>query len=290
MRRNSVWLAAAVFLLLLDVARADEAKPFGWKVTSPGGTAYLVGSIHLAKPDLYPLHPAIEKAFEQSKALGVEIDATNPAAAQLLMTRALYPGGETIDAHLARDVLVQADERLRRLGLAMAQLSRFKAWFIAQTISVMELKRLGYSPEHGIDVYFLNKARGVKKIVELETAEQQVAIFDGMNDKQQELFLLETIKQVDDTQKHAQEIMEAWKLADTGRIETLMVKTSSDEPQLQGVWKMLIDDRNRTMTAKVEEYLRSGDTHFVVVGAAHLVGEKGMVSLLSKAGYKVEPL
>jgi uncharacterized protein YbaP (TraB family) len=295
MRRNNSWLVLALGLLLVPFLRAqtpqDSArKPFGWKIASPTATVYLVGSIHVAKPDLYPLHPAIEDAFSKAAVLGVEIDATNPAAAQALMSKALYPGAETIDSHIAREVVIQADDRLRRLGLSMAQLSKFKPWFIAETISIMELKRLGYTPENGIDVYFLQRAKGAKKIVELETADQQVGIFDGMNDKEQELFLLYTIKEVDDTREHAKEIFEAWQQGDAPRLEKFLTETSAKSPELLGIWQRLIDDRNKTMAAKIDEYLRSNDTHFIVVGSAHLVGEKGILNLLTKAGYKVEPL
>jgi hypothetical protein len=50
----------------------------------------------------------------------------------------------------------------------------------------------------------------------------------------------------------------------------------------------MIDDRNDGMAKKIDGYLKTKDVHFVVAGAAHLMGEKGIVKLLEKAGYKVE--
>jgi uncharacterized protein len=44
------------------------------------------------------------------------------------------------------------------------------------------------------------------------------------------------------------------------------------------------------MVAKIEGYLKSKTGYFVVVGAGHLVGEKGIITLLQKKGYKVEQL
>jgi hypothetical protein len=52
----------------------------------------------------------------------------------------------------------------------------------------------------------------------------------------------------------------------------------------------LLDARNRNWVPKLEEYLRSGQTYFVVVGAAHLGGSDGLVTLLRARGCKLEKL
>jgi uncharacterized protein YbaP (TraB family) len=52
--------------------------------------------------------------------------------------------------------------------------------------------------------------------------------------------------------------------------------------------KKLLDDRNVMMTGKMEEYLKGKDLIFVVVGAAHIAGEKGVAKQLRDKGYKVD--
>jgi uncharacterized protein YbaP (TraB family) len=42
------------------------------------------------------------------------------------------------------------------------------------------------------------------------------------------------------------------------------------------------------MTGKMEEYLKGKDPVFVVVGAAHIIGDKGIAKQLRDKGYKVE--
>jgi len=42
------------------------------------------------------------------------------------------------------------------------------------------------------------------------------------------------------------------------------------------------------MTEKVTEFLKTKSTSFVVVGAAHVIGQKGIANLLQQQGYKVE--
>jgi hypothetical protein len=53
---------------------------------------------------------------------------------------------------------------------------------------------------------------------------------------------------------------------------------------------MIIDDRNTAMALKVEGFLKMKETYFVIVGAGHLVGEKGMVEILKKKGYPIEQM
>jgi len=56
------------------------------------------------------------------------------------------------------------------------------------------------------------------------------------------------------------------------------------------LFRKLFDERNIKMTSKIEGYLNAGGSYFVIVGAGHLIGERGMVELLKSKGYIVEQL
>jgi len=65
----------------------------------------------------------------------------------------------------------------------------------------------------------------------------------------------------------------------------------SDDPGLTPIYEKLVDERNKIMAGKVQEYLDATDgSYFVVVGAGHLVGKTGIVQLLREKGYSVEQL
>ena len=66
-------LIVSFYLLLTPLSYAENDKAFFWQVESESATVYLLGSIHYADPGFYPLRPAIEKAFEASDKLVVEI-------------------------------------------------------------------------------------------------------------------------------------------------------------------------------------------------------------------------
>ncbi len=69
-----------------------------------------------------------------------------------------------------------------------------------------------------------------------------------------------------------------------------MTKSSKEDPRLAPIQEKLIYDRNRKMISRIEGYLREKGTYFVVVGAGHLIGERGIVEALRKKGYPVEQL
>ncbi len=69
-----------------------------------------------------------------------------------------------------------------------------------------------------------------------------------------------------------------------------MSKSAGTDEGMASVYEKLVYQRNRRMTAKIEDLLRSKDTCFIVVGAGHLVGKKGIVELLKTKGYSVEQM
>ncbi len=73
-------------------------------------------------------------------------------------------------------------------------------------------------------------------------------------------------------------------------MEPIIMKNINKDPQLVPIYEKLIDERNRKMVSKIEDYLRGKGTYFVVVGAGHLIGEKGIVEVLRKKGLRVQQL
>ncbi|HUH67141.1 MAG TPA: TraB/GumN family protein, partial [Syntrophales bacterium] len=80
------------------------------------------------------------------------------------------------------------------------------------------------------------------------------------------------------------------KSGDTGTMESTFTKSLSENSRFSVIYDKLIYKRNRGMAAKIEGYLRTGSNYFVVIGAGHLLGDKGIIQLLKNRGYSVEQL
>ena len=291
-------LKLSVFLILFLIAPAFSAwgaepcghKNFLWKVSSKTATVYLLGSIHYLKKDAYPLNIAIEDAFSRSNVLAVEANVIDPD--KLYFTKfigsAFYSGDETLDRHVSAGTYDLVAGEFGKFGLPMEILSREKPWFLALTLSALELLKAGFEPGYGIDMHFLSKA-GQKKIVELESVDYQVDLLSSLSDAEQESFLVHTIKELETLSRESDKLLRIWKAGDEKGLETLLPAGGTDQG-MAPVYEKLIYTRNRSMTAKIEEILRSKDTCFVIVGAGHLVGKKGIIELLRGKGYAVEQM
>jgi hypothetical protein len=276
MRRRFLCLAL-VFIAVS--ASAAEKQLFFWRVKSGKATAYLLGSLHVAKPDMYPLDPQIEKAFHESDALVVEADASPEKALPLamkMMTKAMYPPDDSLDRHISKATYDAVMARVPE-----AQTKMFKPWFVAMNMTLVELQKLGIDPQYGVDVHFLAEAKG-KRIIELEGAEAQIELLDGFTDKEQEEFLKYTLNENESIGKSINDMIAAWNAGDAGKIEEYLTDSTKDSPEMQTLYRKLFDDRNGKMADRIEAMLKTGKTYFVVVGAGHLVGKTGLIQLLGK--------
>ncbi|MDD4910288.1 MAG: TraB/GumN family protein [Candidatus Omnitrophica bacterium] len=274
-------------------AAPSTGKHFLWKASSGSDTCYILGSVHFAKKEIYPLDREIEGAFDRAGVLAVEVDVLNidPVEIQrITMESAVYPPGRTLKQEISADVYNATAAKLKEFGLDMEQFEIFKPWLCALTIIGLEFQKLGFNPEDGVDMHFLNKARGVKKIVELETFDFQVKLLNSFSDELQELFLSSTILELSTLESEMGRIMDAWLSGDTRSLEEIMFAELSGHPEFEPVYEKMFFERNKNMASRIEGFLNSGETHFVIVGAGHLVGERGIVKLLEQKGYGVEQL
>ncbi|HZD42253.1 MAG TPA: TraB/GumN family protein, partial [Terriglobales bacterium] len=172
------------------------------------------------------------------------------------------------------------------LGLDVRAMSSLKPWAAAVILAAMKLRKLGFDPEVGVDRYFADRANQAGKPVHgLETPEFQIELLDQMSRGDQELMLLQTLKEMDLLEDNVGRIISAWKNGRSGAMEKLMLASMRETPEVR---RKLIDDRNRSWVPQLEQILSGGDDVLVVVGAAHLVGRSGVIELLKQRGYRVE--
>lgn len=269
------------------------SKSFLWEITSDSTTAYILGSVHCAPPDAYPLPGVIEASFAESDNLVVEADVTaiSPGTAlQLLREKGMYPPGESLQDHLPEDLYDRVTDELKGLGLPIAFFDRYEPWAVAMTLDTGYLQALGCEMTAGIDMHFLNKAHQINKpILELESAEFQIDLLDGLSAELQVLLLEYTIADAP-TQEEMDQMFDAWESGDTQFIEKLVSPPEEAKQDLAPIMARIFDDRNIRMTEKIEGYLADDETYFVVVGAGHLVGENGIIQVLTRGGYQVRQL
>jgi hypothetical protein len=116
--------------------------------------------------------------------------------------------------------------------------------------------------------------------------ESQLSLFADATEEDQLGLLQSTLKQGDKIKDMIKRIESAYLSGDPAALQKVMDEES--DAGTKSLNKKLLDDRNVTMAARLDEYLKGKEPAFVVVGAAHIVGDKGVARLLRDKGYKVE--
>ena len=284
---------AAIAVALTVVAQLDAApaRNFLWKATArSGGVLYLVGSVHLLSQDSYPLNPALETAFKDSDLLVEEADLGEMgASAQLtFLSRGMLPSTTPLDKVLSPATYALLNAHVEKLGIPLEPLKLLKPWMLAQMLEVMQWQKSGYDPELGLDKHFYDQAQSAgKKVQGLETLDFQVSLFDNMTMPEQDHLLAETLKEIDTEQTNRSKLMDAWKAGDAPTVEGIVLAALKQDPKL---YQRVLVDRNKTWIPQLEALFGRKGRAFVVVGAAHLVGPDGLISMLRAKGYTVEQM
>ena len=255
-----------------------------WKVSSNAGAVYLLGSLHLATRDMYPLDERIEQAFRDSDNLVVEVDSLSANQAQhqaIAMERGLYTDGSTLSDHLSPEALLSVQAFVQEKQLPMALFQPLRPWTLAATLQVLEMQRLGFDSKLGLERHFLRLASQQGKTVhELESAEFQLETLAGMPADLQELFLVSTVEAQADLPERMDRMFEAWRTGDTADLEDELLGEYQARPEMFPLYKRIVIDRNARMAERIVDMLEGGGTWFVIAGAAHMLGEHGLVELL----------
>jgi uncharacterized protein YbaP (TraB family) len=276
----------AALVIFGCVAGVDAASV--WKITGPtGATLYLGGSIHALRGDDYPLPPAYNRAFDASSRLAFEVDRKALMESSKGLSKAgEYPRRDSLKNHVDPRTYAYLRRLFGLLKIPEEKIARFRPWYLALVLQAPNLR--GLSEELGVEEFLTKRARAKSKpITGLETAREHLEIFSGLSDRQSEAMLLLMFLPAEKGSSEGARLTNAWRRGDAETETRIFLDGFRDFPSLG---ERLLAVRNRKWIPKIESYLGSGQTYFVVVGAAHMGGADGVLALLRARGYKVEQL
>lgn len=260
-----------------------------WTVQTPSNAINLLGSLHLMKPDDYPLSASIMKAYAESQVLVFETDLEAMQQPEVLMKiqqLGFYPQGENLLQNLDPGTRKRFEKKIADLGLPLEIYVRLKPWLVATDLAVQELKKLGFNPIYGVDVYFFNKAKADgKQIGFLEPPEFQINLLGNMDQQAQNNFLSQTLKDLEVVSELAGNLIRSWKDGDAHKLHELLNQSFKDYP---GLHDRILIQRNKKWVKEIEGVMRKNKNVLFVVGAGHLVGPQSVIDLLEKKGYRVK--
>ena len=280
----------SIFLIFIFCTHS-QAESSVWKIQKGDSVMYIGGTIHVLRPSDFPLPDEFGKAYSFSDMLVFETDIGKSgelSTQQLLLSKAVYTDGSTVEQHLSTEAYSMLDEYCSSNGIPLEQLKMFKPQVIAVMIAAMDLAKFGASQE-GVDMFFYKSAKKDDKAIgKFETIEEQIDFLLEMGKDNEDEFITYTINDINSTRENYETMVDSWKKGDEKKLYALIVdelKTNTPE-----IYKNIIIDRNNNWLPVIEKYFDNQKTEFVLVGMAHVVGPDGLIEQLRKKGYKVERL
>jgi uncharacterized protein YbaP (TraB family) len=247
----------------------------------------VLGSIHTLRASDYPLAPAIMDAYGNSKALVMEIDLNemeSPDVQAEMLQSAALPEGKSLEQIVGPARYARAQSLVHDVGLDLSMFGGYAPWFVAEAVSQLQLAQLGFDPQSGVEMFFMGRARGDGKDVSgLETAHEQLSIFESMPIEAQAEYMMSSLEQAHDLPKQVNDMVQAWRRGDTAWFQTEIKSDLGKDPAL---YQSLVVARNRKWIAKIEAMLDDDKNYLIIVGTAHLVGPDSVIALLKKDGIR----
>src|SRR6202795_884290 len=209
---------ALVGLLLCVTVRADGALHSLWELHGKHNTVYLLGSIHVLPLSDYPLAPAVLEAYGNAKSVLMEVNMEELSSAQVqaeMLASAILSDGKTLPDVLGQQRYGRAAGLAHEVGVELSMFDQFAPWFAAEAISQLQLTQLGFQPESGVEMYFMERARtDGKSVAGLETVHDQISLFQNMPLDTQAEYLLSSLEQAHDLPRQVDSMVHAWQRGD----------------------------------------------------------------------------
>lgn len=267
------------------------AQPAFWAAKDADSTLYILGTVHLLRPETVWRTDKLDAAIAEATELWLELPTTDASAmaAEMMPLVAQYglAPGNPLSKQLTPEEMKTLDEAARLAGASGAQLNAFRPWFAALTISNAAVTRAGYDPESGVDskIEAAFRARGITP-KGLETAEMQIKVFAGMSPEQELRYLRETMEEYESAATELDKMVSQWASADLAGMEQMFVTEMKADDK--GLYDALLTNRNASWVAQIEQILAGKGVSFMAVGAGHLIGPDSVIAMLEAKGVKVE--
>lgn len=290
MRARRRFLLAGTFAMASVLLSLEAfAQSSVWVASKGGQKVYLGGTVHLLRPADYPLPAPFETAYDAADELYFETDiiGLNDMSVQARMMQELtYSDERTLSTVLDAETYRALAEHLASTGMPMMMLEKFKPGLLVSTLQVIEFQKLGFTPQ-GVDAYFNARALDDgKNVGELESIDAQIGFIAAMGEGTESEFIRLSLDDLDDIAGSMEQMLSAWRAGDNDALAELFIDDMKESHP--ALYESLLVERNKAWLPLIEAMFDDPDTEFVLVGAAHLVGADGLLSLLAQRGYTIE--
>lgn len=283
MAKLKIFLLTALSGICLGIHAQQSALL--WRISGGGldKPSYLYGTIHLICPDDLRLSDSLPSALTRSEKLYLEIDMDEPGL-MLKTMRLSMQTSTSLKELYSPEQYARLDRFLKdSLGMGASLFNRMKPFTL---LSALYARIPACRKSVSVEEKILDMAKKQRKeVLGLETLEEQFAVFDQIPDSAQSRMILEMIDHFPEQRNEFFQMVEAYRKQDLTALSEMM----NSAPDMEGFEEVLLLKRNRKWIPVMQKAMAQGSVFFAV-GAGHLSGPEGLLSLLRKSGYEVHPL
>ncbi|HQX96385.1 MAG: TraB/GumN family protein [Chitinophagaceae bacterium] len=291
MKKLSVGLIVSLVTMTSLAQSGTGNNTLLWKISGNGleKPSYLFGTIHMLCADDAVLSKNMKKIIEDCDEVYFEVDMDNLFEMVGAMNKMKMKGDTTLKDLLTEEEYdkVKAYFDFKGSMLPFSMLETYKPMLAASTLQE------GAMPCDNtamMEQVIMQEAKIYKKKINgMETMSYQAGVLDSIPYKlqaQQLLSYIETAGKDSIGDKQMEDMFKAYNNQDLQKLEELMIETDAG---MAGFTDILLYHRNQNWVKKLKTLLPQKSI-LVAVGAGHLPGEKGVINLLRKEGYKVTPV
>ena len=260
--------------LLWQVSGKDLKKP-----------SYIFGTFHLLCKDDIRFSEQLKNSVTAADEIYMEMDMDDPS---VLLGGLLFMNmkdGKKLKDLYPADEYKKVESYFRdSVGMPMMMMQSIKPYFL---VAMLYPKMMNCKNASGIEEELMKMAKDNKKEIKgLETMQFQASVFDSIPYEWQAKELLKNIDSFSNYKLEFDTMLQEYKNQQLSAMEKLINKSEFGGEKYDDI---LLNNRNKNWVGQLKNIMNK-ESVFVAVGAGHLVGEKGLLNLLKKEGYTVEPL
>tara|TARA_R110000782_G_scaffold78276_6_gene155278 strand:+ start:34975 stop:35940 length:966 start_codon:yes stop_codon:yes gene_type:complete len=267
-------------------AAYHSSDPALWVLSDDDTTIYFFGSVHMLRPGVIWFDDEVKAAFDRSDELVLEVLKEDPARmAAIVGPLATNVDGPPTSSLLPPKIRALYMAALKEYNLPPQTMDRIDPWLVAINLSVSPLLRMGYRDDLGVEKILGDAAEASgKRVIGLETTEQQLGYFDTLPQKVQIAYLSSTVEDLPSTGKEFAKLMHNWQTGNARELAKQMNESLKETPEMA---QALLYDRNARWVKWIVQRMEQPGTVFVAVGAGHLAGKGSVIDLLNKGNLTV---
>ncbi len=290
-----LFLLGSLSIPQVNIQAADQGRilhPKGllWKIEKLGQSpSHIFGTMHVGDPRVINLAPEAEQAFKNAERFAMEV-LMNFQAMGAITSGSFFNDGRTLASVMDRpdyDRLIQLLQQQR--GLPESAVKHMRPWVVIMILMMPAEGQMGAGDALDMVLYRRAALRSIP-LLGLETAEEQMAIFDTLSIDEQVWMLNKSVADFELIDGLFAQMLESYLTGDLAALMNMQQQYDDPESDIDNrLMLALLDQRNQRMVERMQHFLQQGNA-FIAIGALHLPGEQGVLHLLEQSGYSVTPV